>query len=98
MLVAQTISAPIAIYKIRMYIVIFHQVQGGGLIRDSRPDCSIRGTDDEVADDLSGSYLPEELVTKAKREELAEMQRRSVWTKVPIEDCWKATGRNPIPG
>lgn len=41
----------------------------------------VEWTDDGVFDDLTGEILPAELVKIAKKEELSEMYRRSVWTR-----------------
>ena len=40
-----------------------------------------------LTDDLSGEVLDGHLVTMAKREELTEVCRRSVWIETPVEDC-----------
>ena len=50
-----------------------------------------------VIDDLTGEELPASLVTVAKREEITEMYRRTVWKEKPIVDCFKDTGKPPIP-
>ena len=50
-----------------------------------------------VVDDLSGDPLPASLVTLAKREEITEMYRRSVWTETSTSECVNATGKPPIP-
>ena len=50
-----------------------------------------------LIDDLSGEPLPSPLVTLAKREEVTEMYRREVWVKQSIEDCFRDTGKPPIP-
>ena len=50
-----------------------------------------------VVDDLTGEILPSSLVEMAKREELTEMYRRSVWTEVAISDCKSIAGRPLIP-
>ena len=48
-------------------------------------------------DDLSGESLDGSLVTVAKREEISEMYRRSVWTETLTEACIRDTGKPPIP-
>jgi len=50
-----------------------------------------------LIDDLTGEDLPGPLVTIAKREEITEMYRRTVWEEEPIESCFKETGKPPIP-
>ena len=47
-------------------------------------------------DDLSSKALNPRLVTKARAEEMREFAKRNVYEKVPIEDCWANTGRDPI--
>ena len=48
-------------------------------------------------DGLTGEALPAPLVTIAKREEISEMYRRTVWLEKTIEECLKETGKLPIP-
>lgn len=50
-----------------------------------------------VIDDLTGEVLPPDLVKFAKRDELSEMYRRSVWTEVPVSESIEKTGKPPIP-
>lgn len=47
-------------------------------------------------DDMSGSVLRADLVQAARREEIAEVRRMGVWTKVPREQCVRETGKPPI--
>ncbi len=49
-----------------------------------------------MIDDLSGEWLPAELVTNAKVDELTAMYARSVWTEVAVERCLASTGQRPI--
>ena len=50
-----------------------------------------------LTDDLSGEALDGHLVTLAKREEITEVYRRTVWTEAPVEDCFRDTGKPPTP-
>ena len=50
-----------------------------------------------LTDDLSGEALDGHLVTLAKREEITEVYRRLVWSEVPVADCFRDTGKAPIP-
>ena len=45
-------------------------------------------------DEVSGERLDEEGVKKARREEMEEVYKHEVYHKVPIEECWSATGKN----
>jgi hypothetical protein len=47
-------------------------------------------------DDLSGKELDPELVKKAREEEMKEVNKHGVYIKVPIEECWTNTGKDPI--
>ena len=47
-------------------------------------------------DDLSGKRLEPEQVQRARIEELGELAKHKVYTKVPLEECWHATGQEPI--
>ena len=46
-------------------------------------------------DDLSGKPLITELVNKARLEEMGEIAKHGVYEKVPLSECWKATGNPP---
>ena len=37
-----------------------------------------------------------ELIRKARKEEMTDFENNGVYTKVPMEECWKATGKEPI--
>ena len=50
-----------------------------------------------IKDDLSGDALVFELCTEAKRKEITEVYRRGVWQERPVEDCFRDTGKPPIP-
>ena len=50
----------------------------------------------DVVDDLTGEYLPPELVRKAKIEEIMEIYRRGVWSETSTLECWQKTGSAPI--
>ena len=50
-----------------------------------------------LIDDLSEEALDGHLVTLAKHEEITEVYRRSVWTEKPVADCFRDTGKPPIP-
>ena len=47
-------------------------------------------------DDLSGKELSPRLVKEARMEEMREVNKHNVYIKVPIEECWANTGRDPI--
>ena len=47
-------------------------------------------------DDLSGEELEAEGVRRARAEEMEEFRKHGVYTKVPLEECWKETGREPV--
>ena len=47
-------------------------------------------------DDISGKQLREDLVRKARIEEMGEVMKHKVYVKVPIKECWEVTGRDPI--
>ena len=50
-----------------------------------------------LVDDLTGEPLDATAVTIAEREEVTEMYRRTVWTEAPTSDCFRDTGKPPIP-
>jgi hypothetical protein len=48
-------------------------------------------------DDMSGDYLPKELVVAARRLEMDFFWQKNVYDKVPIAEAWDRTGKAPIP-
>ena len=46
--------------------------------------------------DRSGKPLIPELVDKARLEELGEIAKHGVYENVPLDECWKATGKPPV--
>ena len=51
---------------------------------------------DEYVDDVSGQPLVRELVQSARKEEMVEFEQHGVYTKVPISECIRVTGKRPI--
>ena len=47
-------------------------------------------------DDVSGAALDPERVKKARQEEIDYIHKMMLYTKMPINECVKATGRQPI--
>ena len=47
-------------------------------------------------DDLSGKELIPKLVKKARMDDMKEVNKHNVYVKVPIEECWTNTGKQPI--
>lgn len=47
-------------------------------------------------DDISGSKLDARLVEAARGEEIGEMKKRGIYTKVPVEECWRRSGKKPV--
>ena len=52
--------------------------------------------DGKYKDEVSGEVLTEEGVIKARKEEMEEIRKHGVYVKVPIEECWRETGKKPI--
>ena len=50
----------------------------------------------EYVDDMSGKPLKTDLVQIARAEEMAKFGQHEVYTKVPISECVKVTGKQPI--
>ena len=50
-----------------------------------------------MVDDLIGNPLEATQVTGAKHEEVTEMYRRRVWLEKPVAECFRDTGKPPIP-
>ena len=51
---------------------------------------------DLAFDDVTGKPLKPELVQKARQGEVDELERLEVFDKVPIDECWRNTGKPPI--
>ena len=51
---------------------------------------------EEYYDDVSGQPLDRTLVRAARSEEMIEFKQHTVYTKVPISECIRVTGKNPI--
>ena len=51
---------------------------------------------EEFYDDISGEPLKPELVEQARLEEMIEVRKHKLYTKVPIKECWDKTGKDPI--
>ena len=47
-------------------------------------------------DDVKGGWLEPSLVVRAREEEMGYVRKHSVYTKVPIAQCWQETGKAPI--
>ena len=47
-------------------------------------------------DDAKGGWLDPVLVRKAREEQMQFVQKHAVCEKVPVSQCWKETGKNPI--
>ena len=49
-----------------------------------------------ATDDVSGATLDPKLVEKARREEMKYFKEMGVYVKVPKQECWLQTGKEPI--
>ena len=47
-------------------------------------------------DDISGEELRRELVKEARIEEMNEVRKHNLYTKVPMQECRNIAGRDPI--
>ena len=50
----------------------------------------------EYRDEVSGEYLDAEMEHEARKDEMREIEKHNVYTKVSIEECWRETGKGPI--
>ena len=50
----------------------------------------------EVYDGISGELRDNELITKARGVETETFKKHGVYDKVPLEECWRVTGRGPV--
>ena len=51
---------------------------------------------EEYVDDVSGQPLSRELVKAARDEEMVEYEQHQVYSKRPISECIRVTGKKPI--
>ena len=65
--------------------------EGGQIVQELN---SIR--EGKYWDDAKGGWLDPVLVRKAREEEMQYVKKHVVYEKVPISQCWKETGKNPI--
>lgn len=54
------------------------------------------GGNEEFGDDLSGEPLKPDLVRQARTEEMVEVRKHTLYTKVPVEEAMRVTGKRPI--
>ena len=45
---------------------------------------------------MSGEILPYEQVNKARADEIVEIRKHNLYSKVPLEKCWENTGKRPL--
>ena len=67
------------------------------MLTGSKAAASALHEEDEMAfDDQSGAVLDPKLMRAARTAEIAYFRSMNVYTKVPIAECWKMTGSEPI--
>jgi hypothetical protein len=49
-----------------------------------------------TCDASSGELLKEELVQKARATEMETFKKHEVYTKVPVDECWRVAGKEPL--
>jgi hypothetical protein len=57
---------------------------------------SLNAVHKQFWDDATGRPLPPALVKKARSEEMEEVYRTNLYTKVPEQECYDVTGKPPI--
>ena len=65
--------------------------EGGQIVQELN---SIR--EGKYWDDAKGGSLDPILVRKAREEEKQHVKKHAVHEKVPMSQCWKETGKNPV--
>ena len=65
--------------------------EGGQIVQELN---SIR--EGKYWDDAKGGWLDPVLVRKAREEEMQYVKKHAVYALVPMSQCWKKTGKNPI--
>ncbi len=57
---------------------------------------SLEKLDGITYDASSGEALDEERVKKVRASEMETFKNHGVYTKAPVEECWRVTGEKPI--
>ena len=47
-------------------------------------------------DDTTGEELDHKMVRAARDEEMVEVRKHHLYSKVPLKECWERTGKDPI--
>jgi hypothetical protein len=55
-----------------------------------------KGDEAVFVDDITGQILDTKLVRRARQVEMVYFDEKKVYTKVPIQEAWDQTGKNPI--
>ena len=58
--------------------------------------CSAGVNTQRYWDDMSGKELRADLIAAAREEEMKEVYKHKLYTKVPLQQCWDETGKDPI--
>ena len=51
---------------------------------------------EEIWDDLSGQTLDPVKVKDTRQDDMKGIRKHTLYTKVPIKECWDITGKEPI--
>ena len=68
-------------------------------LHEDEEECDSYGTSSHMwfaTDDVSGASLDPRLVKKARQEEMKYFKEMGVYVKVPKQECWSQTGKEPI--
>ena len=52
--------------------------------------------EEDMWDDVSGARLNPGMVREARKEEMDEVHKHKIYVKVPVQQCWDETGKEPI--
>ena len=85
-LATQTTHLPPQILKKRS-----RRSEGGQIVQELNSIC-----EGKYWDDAKGGWLDPVLVRKAREEEMQYVKKHAVYEKVPMSQCWKEMGKNPI--
>ena len=58
--------------------------------------CHLHEEEEIAIDDQSGAVVEPRLTHDARQAEIAYFKSMNVYTKAPIAECWRETGRAPI--
>ena len=71
-------------------------MESGEINMMAKEEKNVMEVDGKYGDSISGKELSPELIKNGRKEEMEEVRKHDLYTKVPINECWDETGCEPI--